>query len=53
MTDVEMLEVVLRCQTMHDAISEPRQKETEVAKYLRWASEAIAKRIWWDNRETP
>jgi hypothetical protein len=25
--------------------------QTDAHKYLRWAAEQIAKRIWWDNRE--
>ena len=50
MTDVELLEGVLRCQQMLRALTSPRDDESETQKYLRWASEQIAKRIWSDNR---
>jgi hypothetical protein len=51
MTDVELLESVLRCQQILKALMKPTDDESETQKYLRWASEHIAKRIWWDNRE--
>ena len=51
MTDVELLEGVLRCQQLLKAMSKPTDDETDAHKYLRWAAEQIAKRIWWDNRE--
>ena len=51
MSDVELLEGVLRCQQLLKAMSKPTDDETDAHKYLRWAAEQIAKRIWWDNRE--
>ena len=51
MSDVELLEGVLRCQQLLKAMSKPTDEENEAQKYLRWATEQIAKRIWWDNRE--
>ncbi len=51
MTDVELLEGVLRCQQMLQAMSKPTDDETDAQKYLRWATEQIANRIWWDNRQ--
>ena len=51
MTDVELLEGVLHCQQSLKAMSKPTDDESDTQKYLRWAIEAIAKRIWWDNRE--
>ena len=51
MNDIELLEGVLRCADSLANKTKPTDKETETAKYLRWAGEAIAKRIWWDNRE--
>jgi len=51
MSDVELLEGVLRCQQSLKAMSKPTDEESEAQKYLRWASVQIAKRIWWDNRE--
>jgi hypothetical protein len=51
MSDVELLEGVLRRQQSLKAMSKPTDDESETQKYLRWAAEQIAKRIWWDNRE--
>ena len=51
MNDIEMLEGVLRCQNILAGFAKPLDKETDIQKYLRWAAEQIAKRIWWDNRE--
>jgi pyocin large subunit-like protein len=51
MNDIEMLEGVLQCQALLASSSKPTDKETETQRYLRWAAEKIAKRIWWDNRE--
>ena len=45
MSDVELLEGVLRCQQLLKAMSKPTDKETDANKYLRWAAEQIAKRI--------
>jgi hypothetical protein len=51
MSDVELLEGVLHCQQLLKAMSKPTDDEIDAHKYLRWAAEQIAKRIWWDNRE--
>ena len=51
MNDVDLLEGVLRCQQMLHTLSKPTDDETDTQKYLRWAAEHIAKRIWWDNKE--
>jgi hypothetical protein len=51
MTDVELLESLLRCQQISFADNKPNADETDTQKYLRWAIEAVAKRIWWDNKK--
>jgi hypothetical protein len=51
MTDAELLLRVLQCQQIVDAMTTPSDGESDTHKYLRWAAEKIAKRIWWDNRE--
>jgi hypothetical protein len=51
MNDIELLEGVLLCQQTSKAMNKPVDEETDTQKYLRWAAEAIAKRIWWNNRE--
>ena len=51
MTDAELLEIVLRCVQIRRTLQKPTDDESETDKYLRWAVEGIAKRIWWDNRE--
>jgi len=51
MTDIELLEGVLRCQQLLKAMSKPTDDESDIERYLRWAANEIAKRIWWDNRK--
>ena len=51
MNDVALLEALLRCQQMRQAFVQPCDDENETDKYLRWAIEATAKRMWWANRE--
>jgi len=51
MSDVELIQALLDCQRLRKTMSKPTDDETQTDKYLRWAIEAIAKRIWWDNRE--
>ena len=51
MSDIELLEGLLRCQNTLAALAKRTDDETETQKYLRWAIDAIAKRIWWDNRD--
>lgn len=52
MNDAELLKVLTKCQLMRQQIAKPNADEVETDKYLRWAIEAIAHRIWWDNRQT-
>ena len=51
MSDAELLLQVLRCQQIVAAVTPPADGESDTHKYLRWAAENIAKRIWWNNRD--
>jgi pyocin large subunit-like protein len=51
MSDAELLRTLLDCQIMRKQIASPNAKEIEADKYLRWAVEDVAHRIWWDNRK--
>lgn len=51
MSDVELLEALLRCLQIRKTMCKPTDDELQTDKYLRWSIETIAKRIWWDNRD--
>jgi len=50
MKDVELLIALLECQQMRQPMIKTNDDELDTDKYLRWAVEAVAHRIWWDNR---